>query len=66
VNLYYKFSDNVRILGIPLKFPRIKKMLKRLIVLIGAIVIKIGNKLTGQVLVGSRDKRTYRLILKGC
>ena len=41
-------------------------MLKRLIVLIGAIVIKIGNKLTGQVLVGSRDKRTYRLILKGC
>ena len=34
------------ILDIPLKFLRIKKMLERLIALVGAIVIEIGNKLT--------------------
>ena len=37
--------DNIRILSVPLKFLKIKKMLKRLTVLVGAIVIKIGNKL---------------------
>jgi len=45
VNLYYKFLDNIRILGVPLKFLRIKKMLERLTALVGAIVIEIGNKL---------------------
>ena len=45
MNLYHKFLNNVRILSIPLKFLKIKKILKRLTVLVGAIVIKTGNKL---------------------
>ena len=44
--MYREFSDNVKISGVPLKFPRIKKMLERLTVLVGAIVIETGNKLT--------------------
>ena len=43
--MYRKFLDNVRISGIPLKFPRIKIILERLIVLMGTIVIEIGNEL---------------------
>jgi len=35
----------MRISGVPLKFPRIKITLERSTVLVGAIVIEIGNKL---------------------
>ena len=45
MNLYYEFLVNARILGVPLKFPRIKKILERLIVLVGAIAIETGNEL---------------------
>ena len=43
--MYREFLDNVRILGVPLKFLKIKKILERLIVLVGAIAIETGNKL---------------------
>ena len=43
--MYCEFLDNIKILGVPLKFLRIKIILERSTVLVGAIVIEIGNKL---------------------